>query len=408
MTADLVSCPIKDGEVVTWRQTTEGVIGETVPAPDFYNNFVTLSYDSQTLGEGGATIDVTPIYDMPFQYGSTVENAPAIALDIHGNEAKYPLYHNGGNLRVEFTANTDADDYTQGAVKTLDYAWKLVGDPIRGFKLYNVAAQKYAVQANDADEEITLGAEGNVFQVYNTTQPEITETAFCLKETSRNNYLNHRQTKVQGWNQADGGSAFRAYAINQADASYTLDMSGQYATICLPFYAAKPEGLTIYTNNAVDENNVLTLVPGGSLLKANTPYIVEGTAGSNYTFNNNTTSTATDNVTAGYLTGVRAAEGANVPNGSYVLAREKSTNKQAFYLTNGSVTCPQYKCYLTVPAAAENAVKAFYFENSGLETSIEEVMGADEETTIYNLNGQQLKRMQKGINIVNGRKIVVK
>ena len=98
--------------------------------------------------------------------------------------------------------------------------------------------------------------------------------------------------------------------------------------------------------------------------------------------------------------------GVTVPADSYVLAAKNG--QQGFYQTNGSVTCPQYKCYLTVPASAGSA-RAFYFPGDE-PTSIEGIFGADENGTvsIYNLAGQKLNRLQKGVNIVNGRKVVVK
>ena len=126
----IVTYQYKEGDDVVWQQEVTGIVGETNPAPTFHNNFVTFEYPTQTL-TGDATIEVTPIFNMPFVYGSTIEEAPVVALDIHGNEAKYPLYHSDAAIKVEYTANTDADDYTRGAVKSMDYAWKFVGDPIR-------------------------------------------------------------------------------------------------------------------------------------------------------------------------------------------------------------------------------------------------------------------------------------
>ena len=192
-------------------------------------------------------------------------------------------------------------------------------------------------------------------------------------------------------------------------ANIQFEMTGEYGTLCMPCPSSPVGGLKMYNCRAIDSDlSTLTLVEYTTRFEQNTPYIIQSTS-ENKKFTIIGWNKDHENiVNDGLLYGVLKEGGATVPANSYVLAREKSTNKQAFYFTDGTVTCPQYKCYLTVPAAAGNAVKAFYFENSGLVTSIESVMGADEETTIYNLNGQQLKRMQKGINIVNGRKIVVK
>lgn len=416
-TAANITYRVMDGENVLWQNTVEGTIGDAYPAKGFYNNFVTFPETSGTVTTD-ETVDI-PVADvtvnLPFGYGATVETAPAIALDVHGNEAKYPIYTSDGNIAVEFVEYTNADDYTQGAVKSDAYAWKLVGNPFSGFKLYNVATQTYAVQPSDADVQIILGADGNVFQVYHSTQVSndnfTASSAFCLKQVDRNNYINHRKTKLQGWVDADGGSSFRAYNINLTDASYSLTMKGDYATLCLPFYSVVPEGVTLYKNSAVVDD-VLTLseVASGSLLMPNTPYIVGGTKDAVYVFSNTSASTDTSLKTEGNLVGVLASVGALVPANSYALAVNKTTGKQGFYVTNGTVTCPQYKCYLTVPAEAAAPKALFFPGDEGEQTGIENVFGADENgtVTIYNLAGQRLNKLEKGINIVNGRKVLVK
>lgn len=415
-----VTYQYKEDDEVVWSQEVHGLFNQENPAPTFYNNFVTFDYPTKTL-TGDITIQLTnPTFNFPFAYGATVETAPLVALDTHNNEAQYPVLQSDGNIRVEYLTENynykDADDYTMGAVKSMDYAWKIVGDPFRGFRIYNVAAQKYMVHANDRDEEITLGDEGSVFQVYNANvngndkrNPKFDESkVFCFKRTDFTNYINHRKTKLQGWNQPDGGSAFRAYAINAVDASYDLTFKAQYATVCLPFYSAVPEGLTLYSNTQVDENNVLTLVPAGSLLKASTPYIVECTNTGTYTFTNTSANTSTESVTVGNLTGVLAEHGETVENGKYILALNKQTNQQAFYLTDGTVVCPKNKCYFTAPESSAS-VSAFFLGHNGETTDIEDVFnGKNGETVIYNTAGQRINKLQKGINIVNGHKVLVK
>lgn len=405
----------ENGQVI-WSQQVSGAIGQENPAPTFYNNFVTFDYPTQTL-TGDVTLQLTnPTFNMPFAYGATIDEAPAVALDTHGNEANYPIYSSEGNIRVEFTERVNADEYRGGAVKSMDYAWKIVGNPFNGFKVYNVETGKYMVQPNDGDVEILLGDEGTVFQVYNPNlagNPIPNEDfdasiGFCLKQVDRNNYINHRTTKLQGWTSPDGGSTFRAYTINATDVSYDLTFKAQYATVCLPFYSEVPAGLTLYSNTQVDDNNVLTLVPAGTLLKANTPYIVEADATGTYTFTNTSANTATESVTAGNLTGVLKAEGETVENGKYILALNKQTNQQAFYLTDGTVVCPKNKCYFTAPESLAS-VSAFFLGHNGETTGIENVFnGKNGETVIYNTAGQRINKLQKGINIVNGHKVLVK
>lgn len=391
-----------------WSNTIVTVVGAPYPpVTGFYNNFVNFSNIPQGTVQGDETVDLTATYNFPFSYGPTVGTAPTVALDVHGGEAKYPLYNNSGNLRVEYTANTNALDYTQGATKNNTYFWKIVGNPAHGFKIYNVSAKKFILQTNDADEEITLDADGTTFQVYNSKAG--LDNSFCLKVPSRSYYINHRTTKLQGWTKPDGGSSFRAYEINDVETSYNLTLIGQYATLCVPFYATVPDGMKLYSYSSVDANGVLELteITSPAFIMPGKPYIVEAAA-ETYPLSNTSILTSTETTPEGNLHGVVDPNGERVPAGSYVLALKKSTGKQAFFRTDGSVTCPQYKCYLTLPAAT-TAAKELYFDNEGTTTGIEAIFGGEnEDVVIYDLSGKRLSRLQKGVNIVNGHKVIVK
>ena len=402
-----ITYQLKEGETVLWSNTVDAAIGKPYPPTGFYNKFATFNNLQGTV-EGDETVVLNASYNFPFLYGATVETAPTVALDVHGNEAKYPLYHNNGNLSVEYTANTNAPDYTQGATKNNTYFWKIVGDPVRGFKIYNVSANKYIHQTNDGDVVVTLDADGTTFQVYNSNTT--IDRAFCLKVPNRQYYINHRASALQGWIRPDEGSSFRAYPITKVDASYDLTLTGQYATLCVPFYATVPTGMKLYSNSSVDANGVLELteITSPAFIMPGKPYIVEAAAGT-YPLSNTSILTSKATTNEGNLHGVLADDGETVPTGSYVLARNKTTGKQGFFRTNGTVNCPQYKCYLTLPATSPTAAKELYFDNEGTTTGIEAIFGGEnEEVVIYDLSGKRLNRLQKGVNIVNGHKVIVK
>ena len=412
---------LMDGVEELWSKTIEAAVGKPYPpVTGFYNNIVTFNTPQSNV-TGGGTIDITATYNFPFLYGATVETAPIVALDMHGNEAKYPLYHNEGGISVEYKninyIGYDALDYTQGAVKRSDYFWKIVGDPVRGFKVYNVATGKYMLQAQDSQTAaVTLDETGTTFQVFNSTQESTDrfnrDNSFCLKVPGRTNFVNQQGTSIKGWNAADGGSSFRAYRITEAAASYdlTLTTGQQYATLCVPFYATVPNGITLYSNSSVDANGVLELtqITSPAFIEPGKPYIVEAAADT-YNLSNTSILTSTETTHEGNLYGVVTPGGKTVPAGSYVLARNKTTGKQGFFRTNGTVNCPQYKCYLTLPATSPTAAKELYFDNEGTTTGIEAIFGGEnEEVVIYDLSGKRLSRLQKGVNIVNGHKVIVK
>ena len=106
---------------------------------------------------------------------------------------------------------------------------------------------------------------------------------------------------------------------------------------------------------------------------------------------------------------LKAAEEDIVSNGTkYALA--KLGGIVGFYQvgkTENAVTIPAGKAYLEIEKA--NEVRAFYgFEVDDDETAINSLTPAlsEGEGAIYNLAGQKLSKLQKGINIINGKKVL--
>lgn len=209
--------------------------------------------------------------------------------------------------------------------------------------------------------------------------------------------------------------------VNQAktyggilDVKYVL--KGQYGTIILPVNYASPQNVKFYTCGAAGANGVLTLVETNTGTKKNQPYIVEYTGTDVPTVDNPKkyqiigykNGAATTNQTVGWLTGV-LGENDHVPSGSYILS--KYNGRFAFYKVDGENVkeAQQYRCYLTIPADQPTAVSAFYLNGEGETTGINALLnGNNGETEIYDLSGKRLNHLQKGINIVNGQKVLVK
>lgn len=151
------------------------------------------------------------------------------------------------------------------------------------------------------------------------------------------------------------------------------------------------EGLTAYTATVLDNGWVhldeVTKVPAGSAV------VMKGNAGS-YKLPYTTGAPA--------LTGneLKAAKADVVADGTqYILA--KGDEGVGFYKAKPETTIAAGKGYLVISAAA----KGFF----GIDENTNSIQGVKEQTTdgaIYNLAGQRLTQMQKGINIVGGKKVV--
>ena len=110
----------------------------------------------------------------------------------------------------------------------------------------------------------------------------------------------------------------------------------------------------------------------------------------------------TGNVKANHLIGV--VEETTVPSDCYVL--QNQDGNVAFYkVQEGTViTLGAYKAYLDSSIDAGGAG-----EEADDATGIDTVdASAEKATEIYNLNGQRVSVMTKGIYIVNGKKVLVK
>ena len=201
---------------------------------------------------------------------------------------------------------------------------------------------------------------------------------------------------------ANGAIDFKLVATSKPSISFNTTAAG-WGTVMLPFaVAALPTGVKAYTCAEVDkvDETTLTLVEVDAL-EANKPYIIEGAwEATNLTGDAQGTALT---VTEGLLTGVY--DDKTVPVGSYVLLNE--ANGVGFYkvVEGKQPTATANRAYLTLPAAAE--VKEF-FALGGSATAIRNIVKIQQGQTIYNLAGQRMNNVRKGVNIIGGKKVVIK
>ena len=91
----------------------------------------------------------------------------------------------------------------------------------------------------------------------------------------------------------------------------------------------------------------------------------------------------------------------------YVLAKPEN-EEVGFYLVNEGTTIPAGKAYLVYSGSYVNAF-TFFFEDddaTGIERNEELRVKNEELGAIYNVAGQRIQKLQKGINIVNGKKVL--
>ena len=186
------------------------------------------------------------------------------------------------------------------------------------------------------------------------------------------------------------------YTAKTVDFEFKVD----WGTLILPFAAEKPEGMEVYTCEA-ENNGTLELVAVDKI-EANTPYIVEKTGETTeFTFTGEKISFEEATHTSGMLTGT--FESTKAPVGSYVL--QKQNEVLGFYkVAEGKQpTIGAYRCYIN---ASESAAPMFSLERGEGTTSIEDAELTNETVVIYDLAGRRVEKMEKGIYIVNGKKVI--
>lgn len=200
----------------------------------------------------------------------------------------------------------------------------------------------------------------------------------------------------------DGNLRYRSWqleAVTSFDFPVNISEAG-YATLCAPVALTIPAGVTANTLTLATDGKTLVLSSVGDAIPAGTPVLIEGPQGS-YSF------ATTDGVPAidatNVLVGTTAAIAA--PDGSYIL--QNQSGKVGFYqvdVTEAQPKVPGFRAYLNVPSSP---VKAFFFgEADGISAVAKDASAKD--ATIFNIAGQRVAKAQKGIYIVNGKKVLVK
>lgn len=206
------------------------------------------------------------------------------------------------------------------------------------------------------------------------------------------------------------GKPFKApVAFTATAAKFTKTVSDAgYATMVIPFAAVLPTGVKAYNLTGVAGESIT--YSSAETIAANSPVMIEANenvSGYEFTASNvEIAATANGVVTNGLLNGGYATMTAAVDANNYVL--QKNGDDVNFYLVTGTAaTVKPFRAYLTAPATARELTLNFG-ETTGISASL---MNSDErivKSEVYNLNGQRVAAPQKGLYIVNGKKVIVK
>ena len=212
---------------------------------------------------------------------------------------------------------------------------------------------------------------------------------------------------IVSWGAAVGNaSTWTIEEANVEDICHKVTISSVgYSTLYLNYPVSIPEEVMVYEVETI-QNNMLMMQEVENTIPARTGVVLKGNEGQ-YDFA--LAETANSNRLIAILSGTLYKQTIDKEEGSkyYVLAYVDTTDDNVpnpevgFYQATGTIAAG--KAYYQ----STSGVKAFYFGN-GDATSIQTIENAQKTTedAIYNIAGQRLNKVQKGINIINGKKVL--
>lgn len=238
-----------------------------------------------------------------------------------------------------------------------------------------------------------VGTTGGVFNFYETAYSTPTYGTYRIRvaDDANGSIIAWTDNYLNGWGAGDHERC--EWVIEEVTSLPVTISAAGYATLYSPVALTIPSGVTAYVATDNDTYLSLTAVDGG-IIPAETGVILAGAEGT-YNFA----------ITTGGSVGSNALTGTEVaiarPENSYILSTSGGTNV-GFY-KDGVQTIPGFKAYL--PAGGVSPVKTFVFDETGIES-----VGSETKANgaIYTLAGQRVAKAQKGLYIVNGKKVLVK
>ena len=200
-------------------------------------------------------------------------------------------------------------------------------------------------------------------------------------------------------------TATKNFEATKATYTMTSIADGKFGTLVLPFAAQLPADGKAYALdgelNVIDGELVGSAVTS---LAANKPVLV--TKAGEYTASavSVAETSASQINTNGNLTGVY--QNTEAPVGSYVLQNHPATQGVAFYLV-GEVkpTVKPFRAFIPTQDAKVKAIKVVF---DGEATGIKEITSDNTKAEIFDLSGRRAAKAQKGVYIVNGKKVIKK
>jgi len=180
--------------------------------------------------------------------------------------------------------------------------------------------------------------------------------------------------------------------------------ANKWIGLCLPFDYNIPSGWDVRELTSVNGSgeSASMVFSAASSIEAGKPYIVKTASDvSSIEVTDKTITSCMVPVSENGVNMIGNIGQTTIPEGSFYISNQGELKK----LVGNDATLKGFRAYFTVDGGS--SVKALSFDFDDDATGIERAQGVQEvQGPIYNLAGQRLNKVQRGINIINGKKIL--
>lgn len=243
---------------------------------------------------------------------------------------------------------------------------------------------------------MTTGRDDNHYLMANTSDKK-----FHNGTTTQIYYTSNNNTCAFAFEEAPQLNKFKTRALT------VDDVTANIATYSSPFPVVLPKEVDAYIAVSAGETIVLKKITGA--LPKNTGVILSAEEAKDYIPTACTTEEVAS-IDAGNKLVASTGNAIDASTQAYVLAKTSATDNKAVFKILSSNTddraLAQYKAYLNLTGSLAAKLAISFNDNV---TAISNATLAQEKTSsIYDLSGRKSNKLQKGIYIVNGKKIIVK
>ena len=218
----------------------------------------------------------------------------------------------------------------------------------------------------------------------------------------------------------DEDETYTPVAVSGVDVTVNRTLKADvWNTICLPFPMTNAQLKTAFGDDVklgsfddytVNGENISVAFTSSETLAAHTPYIIKvSSAMSNFTVSDVSITVATNNLTVNKGTSKkpRAMIGSYVPktieDGDLFLSNNQ------FKYSKGNSTIKGFRAYFSFnDFDYEAESRTFTIDYFDMTTGIHSVGRGRSDGNAYNLQGQQVNESAKGVQIKNGKKLIIK